>query len=317
MDLPQLRTIIHVAELGSLSKAADRLHIAQPALSRQVRLLEAELGTRLFERHGRGMVVTEAGQGVLRHAYRILAEVQDIRASVAEDDVSLSGHVSIGMPPTVADILAAPLVSALRHRHPMATLRIVSAYSSYVLDWLHRGEIDVAILFESKRARSLRSTPLLEEDLHLIGTRDARLSPEAPVRFETLATETLLLPSAGHSLRALLDECTRSFDFALKVQVEADSYSVLKDLVRRRHGMTILPLAPVLDDISSGVLSHAPLINPTPRRRLMMSFPADRPSTRLAQLAGDALVQTVADLVKRQAWPARLLCEQPARRSPR
>ena len=307
MELSQLRTVIHVAELGSLSKAADRLHIAQPALSRQVRMLEDELGARLFERHGRGMVITETGQEVLRHAYRVMGEVQEIRASVVDGDVALRGHVSIGMPPTVSDILTVPLVSAIRDRHPEATVRIVSAYSGYVLDWLHRGEIDVAVLFESKGARSLRSTLLLEENLHLIGSQDARLSPDTPVNFEALATEKLLLPSAGHSLRALLDECTRGLGFNLNVQVEADSFSVLKDLVRSKHGMTILPLAPIHDEISSGILTHAPLTNPVPKRRLMMSFPSDRPATRLAKFAGQALVATVSDLVERQIWPGRLL----------
>ena len=156
MELSQLRTLIHVAELGSLSKAADRLHIAQPALSRQIRLLEDELGVRLFDRHGRGMVVTDQGQDVLRHALRVMAELDEIRATVADEDAPLRGHVSIGMPPTVSDILAEPLVSAFRETHPEATLRIVSAYSGYLLDWMHRGEIDAAVLYDPKSARTLR-----------------------------------------------------------------------------------------------------------------------------------------------------------------
>ena len=123
MDVPQLRTILYVAELGSLSKAADRLRIAQPALSRQVRLLEEELGIRLFDRHGRGMEVTEAGKEVLRHAQRIMQELDEIRATVADEDAPLRGHVSIGMPPTVSDILSVPLVSAFQARHPEAKLQ--------------------------------------------------------------------------------------------------------------------------------------------------------------------------------------------------
>ncbi|PHR87247.1 MAG: LysR family transcriptional regulator [Blastopirellula sp.] len=307
MKFSQLRTIIQVAELGSLSKAADRLHIAQPALSRQVRMLEAELGVQLFQRHGRGMVITESGQDVLRHAYRVIGEVQELRVCVADSGASLRGHVSIGMPPTVADILTVPLVTAFQEHHPEATLRIVGAYSGYILDWLHRGEIDVAILFESKSARSLRSTPLLEESLNLIGSADAGLSPDQPVEFDTLQSRKLLLPSAGHSLRTLLDECTRGLDITLNVQVETDSYTVLKDLVRAKQGMTILPLAPIYDEISAGSLTYAPLLNPIPKRRLMMSYPTDRPTARLAQFAGDVLFATVTDLVKRQVWAGRLI----------
>ena len=307
MELSQLRTIVNVSELGSLSKAADRLHIAQPALSRQVRMLEEELGTRLFERHGRGMVLTETGQDVLRHAYRVLSGIQEIRSCAADADASLKGHVSIGLPPTAADILTVPIVKAFKGRHPEATLRIVSAYSSYILDWLHRGDVDVAILFESTTAKSLVSDPLIEETLHLIGPRHANLSPKQPVDFSSLRTQKLLLPSSGHSLRRLLDDCTKGLGFDLNVHTEVDNFSALKNLVKAELGMTILPIAPIHEDIASGELSYAPLTKPVPSRRLMMSFPADRPATKLARFAGDVLSSTVADLQNRGIWGGKLL----------
>lgn len=307
MELSQLRTIIHVAELGSLSKAADRLHTAQPALSRQVRMLEEELGVRLFERHGRGMVISEAGQEVLRHAYRITAEIQEIKATLLDSEASLRGHVSIGMPPTVSDILAVPLVAAFQKRHPEATIRIVSAYSSYVLDWLHKGEIDVAILFESKSARSVRSEPLLEENLFLIGPAESDLCPDHPEEFSSLQTRKLLLPSPGHSLRLLLEDCAKGRGINLRVMVETDSYSTLKNLVRAGHGMTVLPLAPIHEEISAGGLSYAPLEHPVPKRRLMMSLPSDRPPTRLARFAYEALQQSTKELVNSGIWPGVLV----------
>ena len=172
MELSQLRTLIHVAELGSLSKAADRLHIAQPALSRQVRLLEEELGVRLFARHGRGMVLTEQGQEILKHATRVMAELEEIRAAASETGAPLRGQIAIGFPPTVADIVSVPLVASFGKAHPQAELRLVAAYTGYLLDWLHRGEIDVAVLYDPHAARSLRSQPLLLEDLFLIGPPD-------------------------------------------------------------------------------------------------------------------------------------------------
>jgi DNA-binding transcriptional LysR family regulator len=109
MELLQLRNLMHVAELGSLSKAADRLHVAQPALSRQIRMLDDELGFALFIRHGRGMVLTDQGGEVLKHAMRVLAEIEEIRATAATDDTPLKGEVAIGLPPTVADIISVPL----------------------------------------------------------------------------------------------------------------------------------------------------------------------------------------------------------------
>ena len=309
MDVPQLRTILHVAELGSLSKAADRLRIAQPALSRQVRLLEEELGIRLFDRNGRGMVVTDAGKKVLRHAQRIMQELDEIRATVADEDAPLRGQVSIGMPPTVSDILSVPLVSAFQVRHPEARLRIVSAYTGYLLDWLHRGELDVAIMYETRPVRSLRMEPLLEEVLFLIGPPDSGLRPDLPVSFAQVATLKLFLPSLGHGLRTILEKSAQIAGCRLEVPVEADSYSTLKNLVENGHGYTILPLAPIHRDVLVGRLVYAPIKGPTPSRRLMLTYPTDRATPRLARFAGNVMTATASDLVRSGVWSGRLLAE--------
>ncbi|GGH53485.1 LysR family transcriptional regulator [Frigidibacter albus] len=306
MELSQLRTLIHVAELGSLSKAADRLHTAQPALSRQIRLLEEELGVRLFDRHGRGMIMTDQGQDVLRHALRVMGELEEIRATVSDEDAPLRGHVSIGMPPTASDILAEPLVSAFQTTHPEATLRIVSAYSGYLTDWLHRNEVDAAILYDPKSARTLRINPLLEETLFLIGPRESGFTPDTPVDFEELENQRLLLPSSGHGLRAILERCAAERDIVLNVKVEADSYSTLKALVRSGHGVTVLPLAPIHRDLAEGRLCAAPLINPVPMRRLVLSYPTDRPTPRLARFAGQIIATNVARMVDQGIWAGRI-----------
>ncbi len=110
MDVVQLKTLIHVAELGSLSRAAHRLHVAPPALSRQIRQLEKELGVYLFERHGRGMIITEAGSEVLQHAIRVMDELEAIRCSVMGGQTAFCGAVAIGTTPTIAEIVTVPLV---------------------------------------------------------------------------------------------------------------------------------------------------------------------------------------------------------------
>lgn len=310
MDISQLRTLIHVAELGSLSKAADRLHIAQPALSRQVRLLEKELGIRLFDRHGRGMVVTEAGRDVLRHAQQIMRQMEEIRAAVGEEDAPLRGHISIGMPPTVSDILSVPLAQAISSRHPDATIRIVAAYSAHLLDWLHRGDLDVAILFESRPTRSLRSSLLLEEVLYLIGPPEADLRRDRPVCFQELERHRLLLPSQGNGLRTIVEQCAKDTGTPLNVRIEADSYSILKSLVRNGHGLTILPLAPLHAELAAGQLSCAPLCDPVPSRRLTLSYAADRPLSRLGRFAAQSIVTTAERLVEQGIWSGQLLSSE-------
>ncbi|MES0196101.1 LysR substrate-binding domain-containing protein [Mesorhizobium sp. M0011] len=311
MELSQLRTLIHVAELGSLSKAADRLHIAQPALSRQVRMLEEELGFALFLRHGRGMVLSEQGKEVLTHAMRVMAEIDEIRATATPADAPLTGEVAIGLPPTVADIISLPLAAAFGKAHPKAKLRLVSAYTGYLLDWMHRGEVDVAVLYDPRMARSLRSRPLLLENLFLIGPPDAGFSTVRAVSFASLAGKRLLLPSIKHGLRIIVERCATDAGITLDVGIEADSYSALKDLVRNGHGWTILPLAPIHADVTAGLLTAAPLIDPVPVRRLILAYPADRPASRLARFAGQAIEDIAKDLVGRAVWVGQLLGPSP------
>lgn len=315
MDIAQLRTLIVVSELGSLSKAADRLRIAQPALSRQVRMLEAELGVALFMRHGRGMALTEKGRDVLKHATRISTELDEIRISASDVDTPLTGQIAIGLPPTVAEIISVPLVAAFRKAHPNAVLRLVSAYTGYLLDWLNCGEIDIAVLYDPRAARSVRSQPLLLENLFLIGPPDGGFSTVRAIAFESLDGKRLLLPSVRHGLRTIVERCAADAGISLDVVVEADSYATLKDLVRAGHGWTILPLAPIHADVSRGALTAAPLIDPAPVRRLVLSLPADRPSPRLARFAGRAIAEIVADQVERGVWPGQLL--DPAKTSDR
>ncbi len=307
MEIAQLRTLVHVAELGSLSKAADRMRIAQPALSRQVRMLEEELGVRLFVRHGRGMVLTEQGREVLTHTMRIMAELEEIRARTSDASAPLAGQIAIGLPPTVADIISVPLVAAFGKAHPKVVLRLVSAYTGYLLDWLHRGEIDLAILYDPRPTRSVRSRPLLLENLFLIGPAEAGFSTVRAIPFKELDGKRLLLPSVRHGLRTIVERCAVEAGITLDVAVEADSYATLKDLVRHGHGWTILPLAPIHEDIMARRLTGAALIDPVPVRRLILSYPADRPVSRLARFAGETIASIVSDQVERAIWVGQLL----------
>lgn len=287
MELSQLRTLIQVADLGSLSKAADRMRIAQPALSRQIRMLEDELGTRLFVRHGRGMTVTEQGRTVLSHASHIMRELAEIRAEIV-GDVPLSGSVAIGLPPTVADLISVPLVGAFR-AHPAVVPRLVSAYTGHLLDWLLRGEIDLAVLYDPTSARPLHSVPLSVEHLHVVGPAGAGLQAAGLIPFRDLAGRPLLLPSVGHGLRSIVERCAEESGIGLNVVAEADSFGSLKELVRHDYGWTILPPASIHSDLEASRLSAAPLVEPVPERRLVLSYPADRPTARLARFAGDTI----------------------------
>jgi len=307
MDLSQLRTLKHVAELGSLSRAADRLRIAQPALSRQIRLLEEELGTPLFERHGRGMVITEAGAKVLVHALRIIAEVEEIRADASDASAHITGRLVLGMPPTIGEIITLPLVRRVRREHPGLDLSVVSAFSGYLLDWQQRGELDLAVLYDPQTTRSLRTRPLLLESFFLIAPPDSGLTPATTLRFAELADWPLVLPGPRHAMREIFQRCAQEAGISLNVPIEVDSLAAMKDLVRGGYGGTLLPLAPIHQDLEQGRLTAAALADPLPTRRMALSFPGDRPVTRAARFAADAIAGIVADMVHRGVWSGQLL----------
>lgn len=309
MDVSQLKTLIHVAEVGSLSRAADRLHIAQPALSRQIRLLENELGVPLFERHGRGMVITEMGEEVLTHAARIMEELEAIRELTAKGSSSLRGLVSMGTPPTVAEIVTVPLVTRLQSDYNDLSIRLLSAFSGYLLDWLQRGELDLAVTYETTPLRTLRIHPVMNENLLLVSATDQTLALDRTVDFADLATMELILPSSKHVLRTIVDNCARQAGIVLKPKVEADSFGAMLSLVRNGTGATVLPLAPILPEVQSGQLFVANLANPAPSRNLALTFPADRPITPAARYVGKVFVDVVRDVVEANGSVGRMLTD--------
>ncbi len=307
MEISQLRTLVIVSQLGSLSKAADRLCTAQPALSRHVRLLEEELGVQLFDRHGRGMILTEQGRIVLKHAERVLREIEEIRSSVVDKLDALDGEVSIGMPPTVAELLSAPLLHKLRRDFPHAHFRIFSEYSLHLFEWMHSGELDVAILYDPKAIRSLKSEPFLEEDLYVLAAAKEGLDITKPIRFKDLEGRPLIMPGPRHSLRGIVEEMADHEGIKLDVVIEAESFDVLKKLVGAGEGWTILPLGPMRHDISAGLFSVAPVAGSLLYRRLELAFPADRPVSRLANAVRKSLIDTTDKLVNSGAWPGKML----------
>lgn len=307
MDIAQLKTLIHVAELGSLSKAADRLRIAQPALSRQVRLLERELGAALFERHGRGMVITTTGRQVLDHATRIMTELEAIRSSASEERASLKGIVTIGTTPTVSEIITVPLVSQVRQAHPQLAIRLASAFTGHLLDWLQRGELELAVSYNPEPQHTLRIVPIMMENLLLVSAGGKGLSLNRAVPFSHLANEELVLPSPRHGLRSIMEECARQAGVTLHGSVEADSFGAMINLVRNGFGSTALPLAPIYSLVDSGVLCAAPLVDPAPTRKLVIAYPADRPVSPAAKFVGATFTSIATDLVKRNVWVGHML----------
>ena len=171
MDLKQLEYFVRVAELGSFTRAAQALQVAQPALSRQVRLLEVELRQNLLVRNGRGATPTEAGQLLLEHGRGILHQVDRAREELARVRSGLAGRVAVGLPPSVARVLAVPLTRAFRQRLPEAQLSISEGLSTAMQENLQSGRLDIALLYNPSLTSGIEYTPLIEEELLLVQPR--------------------------------------------------------------------------------------------------------------------------------------------------
>ncbi|RYI80752.1 MAG: LysR family transcriptional regulator, partial [Acetobacteraceae bacterium] len=263
MDLKQLRTFREVAEAGSLSRAADRLHLAQPALSRQIRLLEEEVGVPLFARHGRGMQLTEAGIALLD---RIDGPVRQLEGAIAEVRSlagAVSGQVALGMMPTIASVLAGPLARRVALEHAGISLRIVEGYTGHLIEWVQRGVTDATLLYGPAPALHLRVTPLLIEEMVLVGAKESGIGPQ-PVPFADLAGQRLVLPSRQHGLRRIVEAAAGRAGIALNVAFEADSFGVLKELVESGLGQAVLPRSAIRAEEAAGWPSAAAL--PVPGR---------------------------------------------------
>jgi DNA-binding transcriptional LysR family regulator len=303
MDIRQLRTFVHVAELGSFSKASERLNIAQPALSRQIRLLESELKAQLLLRHGRGVTLTGAGGVFLDRAAGILRQIEQARADVAAEAGDVAGQVSIGLPPSVGLILTGPLAEDFRRTYPKVKLKIVEGVGAFVHEWMVGGRLDVGVLYQPGSSRHLETMPLWSEDLHLFASAGEGLDPTKPVPLADLSRYPLILPSPGHGLRGLLERHAARHEVELRVEIEADAMRIQIDLAARGLGYSVLPFAPVAAEVRNGQISAAPITGPAIPRRVVLAYPADRPVSRAARLLGSRLTGVVKRMMAAGEWP--------------
>lgn len=281
VDLTRLRYFAAVAEAGSFSRGAAALHLSQPALSRQVLLLEEELGVPLLLRNGRGAELTEAGRSLLAHAHGIFEAADRARAEMRDRQASPQGRVTIGLPPRVAQVLAGDLVAQFRAELPDAVPSVVEGLSIRLREWLLAGRLDMAILFDPPASPQIQEETLAREPLVLIGPEPL----PARLRLAEVAERPLVMPAAPNALRQLLEQHARPRGLPLRVVAEVDSVQTVLALVARGMAFTVLPRS-ALDLWSYGRPPHvAAIVAPAIRNRLVLAVPRARPATRATRVA--------------------------------
>ncbi|MBC7993499.1 MAG: LysR family transcriptional regulator [Rhizobacter sp.] len=282
MDLKQLEYFVNVAELGSFTRAASFLSIAQPALSRQVRSLEVELRQSLFERNGRGVTLTEAGSRLLAHGRGILQQVERARLDLEDHRGAATGRLVIALPPSVSRTLTSPLVRAFRSRFPKATLSVVEGLSTYVLEWLAIGRVDCAVVYNVAPSAAIDLVPVLDEQLYLVSARPKELKGRErkligpAVTLAEVAEHELVIPSLPHSIRMLLETALANEGRKARVAMEVESVPAILDLVQQGEAHAVLALNAIQSSGNADAFFVRPIRKPKMTTTLWIATSSQR-----------------------------------------
>ncbi|RYX97504.1 MAG: LysR family transcriptional regulator [Comamonadaceae bacterium] len=306
MELRQFRYFLSIVDSGSLSRAAQDVHVAQSALSRQLVELETELGTQLLVRSRNGVSLTEAGKVFYEYAQGVTKLIGDARAAVHVAADSVSGSVVAALPQSVANMLALPLFRAASLRYPNIVLHLNEELTGNMADNMLRGRADIAVFTEGMAPDDISFTPLVEETFVLMhAASDRRAPPAGDVTVEQAFERPLILPSQqhGHCTRWIVDAAlAASGREVMRIAAEINSVYVLKSAVEAGIGPTIMPLGIAQREVEEGRLIAHRIDAPDMARVLGLCMSRHLPVTNakraIAQLIGDV----VRDLCESGLW---------------
>ncbi|WP_338769479.1 LysR substrate-binding domain-containing protein [Massilia sp. METH4] len=307
MELRQLRYFVAIVEHGSLSRAAGVLHVAQPALTQQLRQLEQELGAQLLHRSAQGVHSTDAGKVFYEHAQAILKQVADARSAVTQS-ARPSGTVTLGLPHSISAALALPLLAAARNRYPDITLQLTEELTGHLAEQLKSGRVNLAVLFDDGQLTPFATMPLAEEALRFICRADAPWFPKrASVTLAEALQATLILPGLQHGVRPRIEAVAHAAGLATAGVIEINSIAILKSALMADMGATILPVAPVLPEIERGQMRWLDIRDPAISRTVVLCASRNLPPTTAARAISELAVDVVRQLCASGAWPGATL----------
>jgi len=300
MDLRQLRYFLHVAHTRSLTAASSRAWITQSALSRQIKLLEEELGVELFERQARGVRLTEAGHVLVGRATALLHAADELKGVVGAAVDEATGPLRIGAPPSLRPMLIAPAAARYHRSFPKVHLSLREGTSKAMRDALGAGEIDVAVVSSLETLDPFEVHPLASEALCWVGPPEVKLDPDRPVDARKVASHPLILTGYPNSLRVIVDRALSARGMAVDPVMEADMVSMMLDLIRRGVGYTVLPYSAVHDQLLSHYVSASPIRGL--RIEWVVVRSRERPRTPAVLRAVEALLDLAAEKIATAEW---------------
>lgn len=281
MELEALRVFLAVAAHQSITRAASALGLRQSAISRKIQGLEQSLDTRVFYRNGRGVRLTAAGEKLQRVATEVIEALDALTAELRAEHSGFQGEVTLGLPPSLGATISAGLVRRFQEGYPQARLRIMVAFSATLLEWLDDGRIDVGVLYDVHRSRTLLVTPLLNEALHLV-SRPAAAGTAAIAELPELGVGPYALPSTANGMRRIVDAAATRNRIRMQVSAEIDSLDAMKELVEAGPERCVLPLGAVHREVRAGRLAARRFAGTQLQALLVLATPVNRPVNPLA-----------------------------------
>lgn len=300
MDLRQLKYFVHVARTGSLTGASSTAWVSQSALSRQMKLLEDELGVALFDRQARGVRLTEAGECLFARASVLLDEAEALKHVVGLTRREPSGLLRVGAPPSLGAMLIAPFAVRSRDQCPKVTLSLREGTSRGMRDALGNGEVDVAVCSDLEPLDAFEARQLLAESLFWVGPPQARLSLRTSVSVKTVGSRPLILTAYPNSLRLIVDRAMSKQGLQIAPAVEADTVGMMIELIRRGLGYTVLPYSAVHAMLSLNVVSASAVKGLS--IRWMVAHSRERTRTLAIDLAMHLLGDVARERVRSGEW---------------
>jgi LysR family nitrogen assimilation transcriptional regulator len=300
MDTRFLRSFLCIAQTGSLSRAAAALDIVQPALSRQVRILEQELGTQLLVRHRRGIVLTEAGDKLREHAGRIIAALDEARHAVSTAGDEPSGRLAIGLPNALLDVVSANLAQRFNELCPRVFLSLLEAPAHVIESYLREGRLDAAVLLSPKPVAGIVLEPLITENVYLAGPAGSNLDIARPTRVEAFARLPMLMFPPHDKLRQSVDDIMGRNGVWPEPSIEIEGLGLTIAMIRRGMGYALLPQCVIHNEIQRGGVTGSPIVGATITWQL--GIQRARAGTRATEQLAATLRNIVAAQVETGIW---------------
>lgn len=291
MELRSLGYFVRIAELGSITRAAAHLRVAQPALSRHVQRLEEELGARLFTRANRGVRLTEAGNKLLENALRILREVERAGDEIRAQRAYPSGKIILGVTPTLCPVVVPELFARVRRHYPRVELKVVHAGMVRLEEFVIDGRVDLALLSEMSKSRLILSTPLAREEMVLVTRPGAR--SQGIVMPEELAATPLIL---GDGLRAAMEQLLAGLGVALMIDTELNDHETIRLMVQQGVGASILPHSSVYRECLRGLLEAHRIGGSGVFRTLALGVSVNRTASSARNAVAEIVTRVLADI---------------------